>query len=130
VLSSLAEIVAFVVLGLSVSLGSVFHGTRVWTAPGLAALLIVVVRPLLGAAVLAPVRLRRGERGFVLFAGLKGAVPILLGTYVLAEGVAGGRAIYDTIFVVVVVSVVVQGGLVPAAARVFRVPMRVRADRQ
>lgn len=124
-LASLGEIVAFVVLGLSVQLSSVFSGTRVWTALGLAALLIVVVRPLLVGLLLLPVELRPGERLFVLLAGLKGAVPILLGTYVLVEGTHRAGEIYDIIFVVVFVSVVVQGSLVPTLARLLHVPMRV-----
>jgi potassium/hydrogen antiporter len=124
-LSNLGEIVAFVVLGLSVSLGDVFTGGRVWTGVALAGLLILVVRPLLVGLVLLPVRLARGERVFALWAGLRGAVPILLGTYVLAEGITGAVRIYDIIFVVVTLSVVVQGGLVPVFARRFGVPMRV-----
>jgi potassium/hydrogen antiporter len=74
---------------------------------------------------LLPMRLRRGERAFVLWSGLKGAVPILLGTYVVAEGVPDADRIYAVIFVVVLVSVVVQGGLVPTFARLWKVPMRV-----
>jgi potassium/hydrogen antiporter len=124
-LAVLAEIVAFSVLGLSVDLSSVFAGHRFWTALGLAALLMAVVRPLLVGLVLWPVQLRRGERLFVLASGLKGAVPILLGTYVLVEGTHRAGEIYDIIFVVVLVSVIVQGGLVPTLARLLRVPMRV-----
>ena len=124
-LASIAEIVAFVVLGLSVDLSSVFTGDRVWTALGLAALLMLVVRPLLVGLVLLPIRLERGERWFVLLAGLKGAVPILLGTYVLVEGVHRAREIYDIVFVVVLLSVVLQGGLVPTLARLLKVPMHV-----
>jgi cell volume regulation protein A len=63
----------------------------------------------------------------VLWAGLKGAVPILLGTYVVAEGVPGADRIYGVIFVVVLVSVVVQGGLVPTFARLWHVRMRLVA---
>jgi cell volume regulation protein A len=124
-LAAIGEIVAFVVLGLSVSLSSVFSGGRIWTALGLAALLILVVRPLLVGLVLVPIRLGRGERWFVLLAGLKGAVPILLGTYVLAEGVHRAGEIYDTIFVVVLLSVLVQGGSVPLLAKWLKVPMHV-----
>ena len=124
-LASIAEIVAFVVLGLSVDLSSVFTGNRVWTALGLAALLMLVVRPLLVGLVLLPIRLQRGERWFVLLAGLKGAVPILLGTYVLVEGVHRAAEIYDIVFVVVLLSVVLQGGLVPTLARLLKVPMHV-----
>jgi cell volume regulation protein A len=124
-LASLAEIVAFVVLGLSVDLAGVFGPGRIWPALGLALLLIVVIRPIFGGLVLWPVRLARNERLFVLLSGLKGAVPILLGTYVLAEHTAHGRQIYDIIFVVVLVSVILQGGGVPALAAKLGVPMRV-----
>lgn len=124
-LAGIAEIVAFVVLGLSIDLTSVFSGNRFWIGLGIAALLIVVVRPILVGLVTLPIDLTRGERSFVLFSGLKGAVPILLGTYVLAEHTAHAEEIYDLIFIVVLVSVVLQGGLVPLAATVFKVPMRV-----
>jgi potassium/hydrogen antiporter len=117
--------VAFTVLGLSIPISQAFGHGRGWTGLALAALLILVVRPLFVGLVLAPIRLRRGERAFVLWAGLKGAVPILLGTYVLAEGVGDGERIYAVIFVVVLVSVVVQGGLVPTFARLWDVRMRV-----
>ena len=85
----------------------------------------MLVRPVLVGLVLAPIRLSRGERGFVLFSGLKGAVPILLGTYVLADGAAHAQELYEIIFVVVLVSVMLQGGLVPVVARMLGVPMRV-----
>jgi cell volume regulation protein A len=122
---SLGEIVAFTVLGLSIPLSDAFGHGRGWTGLGLAALLILVVRPVFVGLLIAPIRLRRGERAFVLWAGLKGAVPILLGTYVLADGVAGADRIYAVIFVVVLVSVAVQGGLVPSLARLWKVRMRV-----
>jgi potassium/hydrogen antiporter len=123
--SSLAEIVVFTVLGLSIPLSVAFGDDSGWTGVGLAALLILVIRPLLLGVLLAPIRLRRGERAFVLWSGLKGAVPILLGTYVITEGAAGAGRIYAVIFVVVLVSVAFQGGLLPTLARVWKVPMRV-----
>ena len=123
-LASLAEIVAFTVLGLTISL-DVVSRADVWV-PGLVlgAALAFVIRPVLVGLCLAPVRLGRGERAFVLFAGLKGAVPILLGSFLLAAGVPGAQRLYGIVAVAVVFSVVVQGGLVPAAARLLRVPMR------
>jgi cell volume regulation protein A len=123
--SSLAEIVAFTVLGLSIPLSVAFGGDRGWTGIALAALLVLVIRPVFLGILLAPIRLKRGERAFVLWSGLKGAVPVLLGTYVLTKGVDGADRIYAVIFVVVLVSVAVQGGLVPTLAHVWRVPMRV-----
>jgi cell volume regulation protein A len=61
----------------------------------------------------------------VLWAGLKGAVPLLLGTYAISAGVPDNLTIYHTVVVAVVFSVVVQGGLVPFAADRFGVPMRI-----
>ena len=123
-LASLSEIVAFVVLGLTVNLASLPDGNAWITGLVLAALLAFVVRPLLVGLVLLPVRLARGERVFVLWAGLKGAVPILLGTFVLTSGRPDALRVYDVIFVVVLFSVVVQGGLVSFVARRAGVPMR------
>ena len=124
-LASLAEIVAFTLLGLSIPLSSAFEDGRGALALGIAAVLALLVRPLLVGLVLLPIRLRRGERAFVLWSGLKGVVPILLGTYVVAEGAPDSDRIYAVVFVVVLLSVVVQGGLVPTLARLWQVPMRV-----
>ena len=124
-LASLAEIVAFVLLGLTIDL-SVIARADVWI-PGLilGAALAVIIRPALVGLCLLPARLHRNESAFVLFAGLKGAVPILLGSLLLAAHVPGAERLYGIIAVVVVFSVVVQGSLVPAAARLLRVPMHV-----
>jgi cell volume regulation protein A len=116
-LASLGEIVAFTVLGLTVSLHGLTRANTLLMGLVLAVLLALVVRPVLVGLVLAPVRLATGERVFVLWAGLKGAVPILLGTYVLSSGVADATRLYSVVFVVVTFSVVVQGGLVPVVAR-------------
>ena len=123
-LASLAEIIAFTVLGLSVSITQVLSPEVLVPGLVLAALLIVVIRPLLVGPLLLPIRLAWGERAFVLFAGLKGAVPILLGILIRDADVPGAERIAGIIFVVVIVSVVVQGGLVPPVAGLLRVPMR------
>jgi cell volume regulation protein A len=122
--ASLAEVVAFVVLGLTVSLGRLDDVNAL--VPGLiiAVVLALAIRPLLVGLVLLPVRMRTGERVFVLWAGLKGAVPILLGTFAFTSHVPGAARIYEIVFVVVTFSVVVQGGLTPTVARWCRVPMR------
>jgi cell volume regulation protein A len=123
-LAGLAEMVAFIVLGLTVSLHETV-GSGAWLIGLVLALLLAfVVRPLLVGPLLLMTRLTMGERAFVLWAGLKGAVPILLGTFILAGGSAGERLAYQVIFVVVLFSVVVQGGSVPAVAARCRVRMR------
>jgi potassium/hydrogen antiporter len=125
-LAHLAEIAVFVGLGLTIELGSL-PGYSVWLdGVLLAALLAFVIRPLVVGPLLLPFDLRRGERLFVAWSGLKGAVPVLLGTLILLGGGSDGRRIYGVIFVVVVFSVLVQGSLVPSVAHHLGVPMRIR----
>jgi potassium/hydrogen antiporter len=123
-LASLAEIVAFIVLGLTVGLHTLPDSGALGIGLTLAVLLTIVVRPLLVGLLLLPVRLAWGERLFVLWAGLKGAVPILLGTFLLTADVPDASRLYAVIVVVVAFSVIVQGGLVPAVAARLGVPMR------
>jgi cell volume regulation protein A len=116
-LAGLAEIVAFVLLGLTIRLQDL-ASPSVWaTGLAIAAILAFVVRPALVGLVIWPLRLGRGERIFVLWSGLKGAVPILLGTFIATSEVAGHERLYGIVVVVVAFSVVVQGGLVPTVAR-------------
>ena len=123
-LASLAEVVAFVMLGLTIHLRALPHGGAWLIGLALAALLAFVIRPLLVGAALWPVRLRPGERVFVLWTGLKGAVPILLGAFIVQARITGAPRIYEIIFVVVAFSVIVQGAAVPGLARRMGVPLR------
>jgi cell volume regulation protein A len=123
-LASLAEIVTFVLLGLTVDLHEIARAD-VWV-PGLVIglALALIIRPALVGLCLLPTRLRRNERAFVLLAGLKGAVPILLGTFLLSAHVGHAPRLYAIVVVVVTFSVVVQGALVPTMARRLGIPMR------
>jgi cell volume regulation protein A len=76
---------------------------------------------------LIPARLKRNELTFVLFAGLKGAVPILLGSFLLSAHVPDAGRLYGIVVVVVVFSVLVQGSLVPVVAGLLHLPMRTTA---
>jgi cell volume regulation protein A len=68
--------------------------------------------------------MRRNERLFVMWAGLRGAVPILLAAFALLAAVEEAQRVYDIVFVVVAFSVIVQGTTIPFAARRLRIPMR------
>jgi len=124
-LASLGEILAFALLGLTVPLADLSDVHDWLIGLGLAVLLALVVRPLLVGALLLVVDLNRGERLFVMWAGLKGAVPILLGTYILTDAGPDADRLYGVVVVVVAFSVVVQGGLVPTVAHRLGVPMRI-----
>jgi potassium/hydrogen antiporter len=122
-LASLAEIVVFVALGLTVnnvSLGSVWADAIL-----LSLILVFVARPVAVGPLLLLSRLRRGERLFIVWSGLKGAVPILLAAFALLEGVHGADRIYGIVFVVVAFSVILQGSTMPLVARRLAVPMRL-----
>ena len=124
-IASISEIVAFSILGLSVSLRDVLNSGELWIGLALAGLLILIIRPVLVGLLLLAVKLDRGERAFVLWSGLKGAVPILLGMFIITSGTVQAPRVYAIIFIVVLVSVIVQGGLVPTVAAAFRVPTRL-----
>ena len=122
-LASIAEIVVFTALGLTVhltGLGSVWSDGLL-----LAVVLVFVARPVVAGTLLLPARLRPGERLFVAWGGLKGAVPILLAALALLASVRDAGRIYSIVFVVVAFSVVVQGTTIPLAASRLGIPMRL-----
>jgi cell volume regulation protein A len=124
-LASLGEIVVFVVLGLTVNVSQLFDD-RVWLDGLLLAVaLAFVARPLGLAPLLAPMKMRMGEKLFIAWGGLKGAVPILLAALAILTVVDDARRIYEIVFVVVLFSVIVQGATIPFAASRLGVPMRV-----
>jgi potassium/hydrogen antiporter len=122
-LAVLAEISVFVVLGLVVSLGAITLDTWV-DGIVLLLLLAVLARPVVVAALLAPFEFRKSERVFIAWSGLKGAVPILLAAFAVLRGVEASRTVFDIVFVVVLLSVAVQGTLVPWVAGRLAIPMR------
>jgi cell volume regulation protein A len=123
-LASLAEIVVFVALGLTVNVTQLFD-EGIWLDGLLLAIVVsFVARPLALAPLLAPLRLRLGEKIFIAWGGLKGAVPILLAAFCILEGVEDARRLYEIVFVVVLFSVIVQGASLPFIASRLGVPMR------
>jgi cell volume regulation protein A len=119
----LAEIAVFIALGVTITEADLALGT---VADGLvlAVILAFLVRPLVVVPLLLPERLTRGERLFMSWGGLKGAVPILLGALTLLAGVEDAASIYGIVFVVVLFSVIVQGSTVPYVARRLRIRFR------
>jgi cell volume regulation protein A len=123
-LAGLAEIAAFVALGLSIAVSDLGE-LGVWRdGLALAVILAFVARPLAILPLLVPARLHAGEKVFIAWAGLKGAVPILLGALAVLAEVDEAERIYGIVFVVVLFSVIVQGATVPYAAERLRVPFR------
>jgi potassium/hydrogen antiporter len=122
-LASLAEIAIFVALGLTVDVTSLAAGNLWRDGILLALILAFVARPVTAAPLLLPARLQWGERVFVMWGGLKGAVPILLTTLAILAGVDDAWRLYGIVFVVVAFSVVVQGTSLPLVAPSLGVPL-------
>jgi cell volume regulation protein A len=122
-LADLGELAVFVALGLTVDLGYILSGSLWWEGLVLAGILGFVVRPLVITPLLLPAQLSHGERLFVTWAGLKGAVPILLASLAVVAHTEQSNQIYGIVFVVVLFSVIVQGTLVPRVAERLGVPM-------
>jgi cell volume regulation protein A len=123
-MASLAEIVMFVALGLTVNFADLTDD-RVWLDGLLLALLLAfVARPIVVTPLLLPTQMRAGERMFVAWGGLKGAVPILLASFAILADVDNAERVYEIVFVVVLFSVVVQGSSLALAARRLGVRMR------
>ena len=116
-LAALAEIAAFAALGLSVGLTGLDDAGTWGQGLVLALVLAFVARPLAVWPLLVPVRMARREKVFVVWGGLKGAVPILLGALAVLGEVDDSERIYGIVFVVVLFSVVVQGASVPHVAK-------------
>lgn len=111
----LAQIIMFLVLGLFAT-PSQFAQIAL-PALGIGFFLIFVARPLAVALCLIPFRFPRAETAFVSWVGLRGAVSILLAIVPLINGLEEGRSLFNIAFIVVLVSLIVQGWTVGPLAR-------------
>ena len=120
---SFAEGVAWLAqIGLFVMLGLLLTPSRItWSVVGIAVvgslLLTFVARPITVwvSAIVQPMPWR--DIAFVSWAGLRGAVPIVLATIPFAEGVTNAERLFDIVFVIVVISTVLTGPTLPMVAR-------------
>jgi len=92
-------------------------------ALALAAVLMLVARPIAVAACLAPFGFSKNEIGFVGWLGLRGAVGIFLASLPLLMDLPNATLYFNVAFVVVVVSLLVQGWTLKPAARLFGVAL-------
>jgi cell volume regulation protein A len=114
-MASLAQIGLFVLLGLLASPGRLVDA--IGPAVLIGGALLLVARPLSVLASLVWFRMPWSQQAFISWAGLRGAVPIVLATFPLTAHVPGAEIIFDTVFVLVVVFTLVQGWSLPWVAR-------------
>ena len=124
---SFAEGVGWIAqIGLFVMLGMLAEPQREsWTTilAGVAAgaVLTFVARPLSVFACLVWFRVPWREQAFISWAGLRGAVPIIMATVPLAAGAPGAAGLFDMVFAFVVVFTLLQAPTLPWVARILKV---------
>ncbi|GAB1690458.1 potassium/proton antiporter [Krasilnikovia sp. M28-CT-15] len=116
-LAWVAQIGLFVLLGLLVSPGRL-PGALV-AALVVGGALVLLARPLSVAVSALVARGAPGWRGqaFLSWAGLRGAVPIVLATIPLSVGTPGAEKLFDAVFVLVIIFTLVQAGTIAPVAR-------------
>jgi potassium/hydrogen antiporter len=118
-MASLAQIGLFVLLGLLVS--PVDLPAALGPALLVGGVLLLVARPLSVLLSLVWFRFPWSQQLFISWAGLRGAVPIVLATFPLTARVPGAEVVFNTVFVLVVVFTLVQGWSLPFVARLLRI---------
>jgi potassium/hydrogen antiporter len=115
----IAQIGLFVLLGLLADPARLPGRALPAVAVGL--VLVLLSRPLSVLVTLSWFRVPWAEQAFLSWAGLRGAVPIVLATIPLAQGLPAATEIFDLVVVIVVVFTLLQGPTLPWVARLLRV---------
>ncbi|MET9963233.1 potassium/proton antiporter [Streptomyces sp. NPDC006326] len=114
----IAQIGMFVLLGLLVTPHEL--AGDFWPAVVIGLVLTMVARPLEVFVSLLPFRVPWREKTLMSWAGLRGAVPIILATIPMVTGIEGSDRVFNIVFVLVVVYTLVQGPTLPWVARTLR----------
>lgn len=114
----IAQIGMFVLLGLLATPHEL--AGDIWPAVVVGLILTVVARPVSVLVSTAPFGTPWRERTLLSWAGLRGAVPIILATIPMVSDVAHSRDIFNIVFMLVIVYTLVQGPTLPWAARKLR----------
>lgn len=115
-LSWLCQIVMFISLGLLVNPHELLGVALVALPIGI--FMILIGRPLSVFLSLLPFKnIKTRSKLFVSWVGLRGAVPIIFATYPVVEGVPGSHVIFNIVFFITILSLVIQGTTIPFFAR-------------
>ncbi|OMI39642.1 potassium/proton antiporter [Streptomyces sparsogenes] len=114
----IAQIGMFVLLGLLVTPHEL--GDDIWPAIGVGMALTMVARPVSVLISTVPFPVSWREKALLSWAGLRGAVPIVLATIPVVSNVPESRRIFNIVFVLVIVYTLVQGPTLPWLARRLR----------
>ncbi len=124
----LMQIVMFLILGLLVNFKDGFAYTK--QAFLIALILTFVARPIAVFLTTFPFKRSLKEKLMISWVGLRGAAPIVLATFPLTENVPHAMEIFNIVFFVVIISVLLQGTTIPYFAKLLKVdaPLEVNHD--
>ena len=115
----LVQIIMFVILGLLVNPHDMMKTAFIALMIGL--FMIMVARPLSVFIALAPFRkIGTKSKIFISWVGLRGAAPILFATYPVVANVEGADLIFNIVFFITLLSLVLQGSSIPACAKMMK----------
>ena len=113
----LLQIVMFLVLGLIVDVHNLIAPNVLFMGIGIGVFMILVARPIATLISMSPFRsFSTKARMYVSWVGLRGAVPIIFALYAITSGVEGADYLFNIVFVVTIISLVVQGTTVSGMA--------------
>ena len=116
----LFQIIMFLMLGLLVNLNEALQLHIILLGVAAGAFLMLVARPIAVFMSLAPFRrLTRKARSYISWVGLRGAVPIIFATYPWVSKIEGAEIIFNVVFVMTILSLVVQGTTVSSMAELL-----------
>ncbi|MCA1767944.1 MAG: potassium/proton antiporter [Idiomarina sp.] len=129
-LAWLSQIAMFLILGMLVVPSHLVANAPV--AIGIAFALIFIARPLAVVVSLLPFSFPWREQVFISWVGLRGAVPIILALFPWLSGVPNQELYFDIAFVVVMISLVIQGWSIAPVARWLglEVPLKARPQQR
>ena len=115
----LVQIIMFLILGLLVNPHEMMKTAPVALLIGL--FMILVARPLSIFMTLAPYRkISTASKTFISWVGLRGAAPILFATYPVVENVEGADLIFNIVFFITLLSLIIQGSSITASAKILK----------
>lgn len=121
-LTWLFQIIMFIMLGLLVNPHEMID--IAWVALLIGLFMIIIARPLSVFVCLLPFRkINFKSKLFVSWVGLRGAVPIIFATYPVIAGIDGSQQLFNIVFFITLLSLIIQGTTISKAARLLNLDM-------
>ncbi|SDH83052.1 potassium/proton antiporter, CPA1 family [Alteribacillus persepolensis] len=113
----MAQILMFIILGLLAFPEQILSASVIGSGLLLSAVLILVARPVATFLSTIGMKYTLNEKIFLSWAGLRGAVPIVLATFAISADVESGQMIFNVVFFIVLTSALIQGSSLSFVAK-------------